>query len=73
LIEVDFSESDLSGSSFYNCDLHGAVFDQTNLEHVDFSSAMNFTIDPSLNKIKNAKFSMEGLPGLLSKFGIQVS
>jgi fluoroquinolone resistance protein len=73
LIETDFTECDLSGANFQDCDLLGAVFDQTNLENVDFCSPNNFIIEPDKNKLKNAKFSVEGLPGLLTKFGIQVS
>jgi fluoroquinolone resistance protein len=73
LLEVDFAECDLNGVVFNNCDLSGAVFYQSNLEGVDFRTALNFTINPDENRMKNSKFSLEGLPGLLTKFGIQVS
>ena len=72
LVESDFSECDLTASNFQNCDLTGAVFYQTNLERADFSTAVNYIIDPEKNKMKNAKFSVDGLPGLLTKFGIQI-
>lgn len=50
--EVDFSESDLTGSSFHYCDLNQAIFDQTNLEQVDFRDAYNITLSPNKNKLK---------------------
>jgi fluoroquinolone resistance protein len=72
LQEVDFSETDLSGSLFENCDLQRAVFDGTNLEKVDFSSSFNFSIDPEKNRIKKARFSNQGLSGLLDKYNIEI-
>lgn len=68
--EGDFSECDLSGSTFQNTDLLHSVFNQTKLNRVDFSSAYNFCIDPELNNIKGAKFSIHGLTGLLDKHEI---
>ncbi|MCW3075998.1 MAG: pentapeptide repeat-containing protein [Bacteroidetes bacterium] len=68
--EVDFSQADLSGSFFINCDLSRAVFDGTNLEKSDLRTSYNFTIDPERNKIKKARFSNAGLAGLLGKYDI---
>jgi len=70
--EIDFSESDLSQSVFNHCDLQGAIFNQCNLEKADFSEAYNYSIDPRRNKLKQAKFSKEGLAGLLDAFEIKV-
>ena len=72
LHEVDFTETDLTASEFENCDLMGAIFGYTILEKVDFSTSVNFSIDPDLNRIKKAKFSMQGLTGLLDKYDIQI-
>lgn len=72
LLEADFTEADLTGAHFTDCDLNGTVFYMSNLEGTDFRSALNYSFDPALNKVKKAKFSMEGLPGLLSKFDIEV-
>jgi fluoroquinolone resistance protein len=72
LLEVDFSLADLSGASFLGSELSGAVFDQTNLEKVDFREAENYRIDPETNRIKSARFDLEGLPGLLGKYGIKI-
>jgi uncharacterized protein YjbI with pentapeptide repeats len=72
LQEVDFSETDLSGSAFENCDLAKATFDQTNLEKADFRTSYNYSIDPELNRIKKAKFSLSGIIGLLNRYDIDV-
>ena len=72
LHEVDFSEADLSGSIFDNCDLTRAIFESTILEKTDFRTSYNFSIDPAINKMKKARFSMQGLPGLLEKFDLQI-
>lgn len=72
LQEVDFSESDLSNSSFDNCDLLQAVFDSSVLEKADFRTAINFAINPERNKIKKARFSFQGLPGLLQYLDISI-
>jgi uncharacterized protein YjbI with pentapeptide repeats len=70
LQEVDFSESDLSHSTFDNCDLSMATFDNSNLEKVDFRAAFNYNISPERNRIKKAKFSSQGLAGLLLHYDI---
>lgn len=72
LHESDFTEADLSNASFDSCDLMGVIFDNTNLEKADLRTSFNYTIDPALNKIKKAKFSTEGLAGLLSKYDIEI-
>ena len=68
--EADFSETDISESVFLNCDLAGAVFDNTNLEKSDLRTSYNYSIDPENNRIKRAKFSFPGVMGLLDKYGI---
>ena len=70
LREADFTECDLTESVFHNCDLLHAVFERTNLEKVDFRTANNYAINPNTNRIKKAKFSLAGLPGLLSMYNI---
>jgi len=71
--EVDFTQADLSGALFKECDLLKAVFQNTVLEKTDFRSAYNYALDPEMNRIKKAKFSREGLPGLLHKYSIDIS
>ena len=72
LSEVDFTETDLAGSYFDNCDLSGARFERTILEKADLRTARNYSIDPELNKIKKAKFSIHGIAGLLDKYDIEI-
>lgn len=72
LQEVDFANADLSGATFDNCDLTGATFENTILEKTDFRTAYNYAFDPEKNKIKKAKFSREGLVGLLAKYDIEI-
>jgi uncharacterized protein YjbI with pentapeptide repeats len=72
LSEVDFTEADLTNSALENCDLERAIFDRTILEKVDFRTSFLFSIDPTINRIKKAKFSRNGLSGLLDKFHIEI-
>jgi uncharacterized protein YjbI with pentapeptide repeats len=72
LNETDFTESDLTGSVFDNCDLTGATFEQTIIEKADFRTSYNYSIDPEINRIKKAKFSLPGVVGLLNKYDIQI-
>lgn len=69
---ADFTQADLSKSKFYNCDFSDAVFANTNVGGVDFSTSKNFTIDPTLNNVKKAKFLAADLAGLLTRFDIIV-
>lgn len=70
--ETDFTECDLQGSVFDECDFSGAIFGRTNLEKADFRTSFNYSIDPEMNKIKRARFSLLGLGGLLDKYDIAV-
>lgn len=72
LQETDFAEADLTSAVFDNCDLNAAIFDQTILEKADFRSAFHYSIDPELNKIKQAKFSLAGISGLLNKYDLEL-
>jgi fluoroquinolone resistance protein len=72
LEEADFTETVLSGSLFDGCDLTSATFDDTNLEKVDFRTSVNYSIDPEKNYVRNAKFSLQGIKGLLGKYDIDI-
>jgi uncharacterized protein YjbI with pentapeptide repeats len=72
LQETDFSEADLTGAMFDNCNLTNATFAQTNLEKADLRTSYNYSIDPENNRLKKAKFSMEGVIGLLDKYDIEI-
>jgi uncharacterized protein YjbI with pentapeptide repeats len=73
LRETDLSGADLSGASFAGCDLGGAVFDGTILEGADMRTAQHYSIDPATNKIRKARFTRDGLEGLLHRSGIIIS
>jgi fluoroquinolone resistance protein len=70
---VDFAGADLALSSFLNCDLQNSVFNKSNLTGADFSTSFNIIIDPELNSIRNAKFSIDSLPGLLLKYNLEIT
>src|ERR1700761_156622 len=72
LKEVTFTRANLSGSKFDNCNLNETVFRETDLSSVDFSSSYNYLIDPEVNKMTKAVFSMNGVAGLLYKYGIKI-
>lgn len=72
LQDTDFASCDLTGATFDNCDLSNSIFDNTNIEKADFRTSLNFNIDPDINKLKKAKFSISGIPGLLSKYDIEI-
>lgn len=72
LKEVDFTETDLTGALFEKCDMDSAIFKNTILKKADFRTSFNFSIDPQINNIQQAKFSLRGLPGLLEKYKIEV-
>ena len=72
LKEVDFAEADLQQVLFQDCDLYGTIFVNSILEKADFRSARNFNLDPDLNKMKKAKFSVTNLSGLLYKHNLDI-
>jgi len=69
---VDFSECDLTGAIFDECDLSRATFDRTTLVKVNFRTSYNFSIDPEINLLKKAKFSLTNISGLLDKYDIEI-
>ena len=68
--EVNFTNADLSKSLLINCDLYEALFAKTNLSGVDFTNSINFSIDPEINNLKNAKFLSQDLFRLLTRHNI---
>lgn len=72
LYEADFSEADLTAASFAKSDLERSTFHRTNLEKADFETAINYQLDPEMNVLTNARFSKNGLAGLLKKFGLEI-
>lgn len=72
LKETDWNETDITEAVFDNCNLELATFYRANLEKADFRTAYNFSINPNNNRMKKAKFSLSGLPGLLAEYDIVI-
>jgi len=72
MVETDLTEADFTDAQFVNCNLNRAFFNRTILKNADLRTSYNFIIDPDINNLKKARFSMQGLPGLLAKFDIRI-
>jgi len=72
LEETNFSEATLVEANFSGSNLVGAIFDRTNLERADFTSASGYSINPAINRIRKAKFSLPEVVGLLHSYDIEV-
>lgn len=72
LKEVSFVGAKLKQSDFEKCDLSGTIFNDTDLSECNFTTAKNFQIDPQFNLLKKARFSLNGIPGLLEKYDIKI-
>ncbi|MGI8549249.1 MAG: pentapeptide repeat-containing protein [Dehalococcoidia bacterium] len=70
--EVDFSGADLTGATCAGTDFSASTFLHTNLEKADFGGARNYTIDPTANRIKGAKFTLPEALSLLRSFDIRI-
>jgi fluoroquinolone resistance protein len=72
LNEASFVETNLTMAKFMDCELDKAVFDRANLEKADFSTSRNYAINPEINKLKKARFSLPDVVGLLSHLDIVI-
>lgn len=72
LKETDFVEADLTECDFGRSDLSGAVFERSKLDKADFRGALHYAIDPEVNSVKKARFSRDGLHGLLGKYQLRI-
>jgi uncharacterized protein YjbI with pentapeptide repeats len=72
LQDTDFAEADLTAVVFDDCNLAQAAFDRTILEKADFRTSYNYYIDLEINRVKKAKFSIDGVVGLLAKYDILI-
>jgi uncharacterized protein YjbI with pentapeptide repeats len=70
--EVNFNETDLSGSSLRYTDFEGAMFAHTNLTETDMSKAENYSIDPLQNTLKKTRFSLPEALSLLYSLDIEI-
>jgi len=71
-MEVDFTQSNMSNSTFDNGNLMNAIIENSILEYCDFRTAYNYRIDVDNNYIKKAFFSLPEVSGLLHKYDITI-
>ncbi len=67
-VDVDLTESDFDGS-----DLAGTSFRECQLQKVDFSGARGLLLDPTKNRVKDARVSLEAAALLAASFGLRVA
>ncbi len=72
LHNVDFSDADLSAADITNTTFDNCVFRNTNLTKANFRYATGYFIDPTLNKVKGARFSSPEVLNLLAGFDIVI-
>ena len=72
LRETSFVGTHLKQATFEKCDLQGAIFNESDLTECNFITATNYQIDPQFNVLKKARFSLQGIPGLLEKYDIKI-
>jgi fluoroquinolone resistance protein len=69
-LDVDFRQADLSEADFAGTDLSQSLFGDTNLSQADLSRACNYDIDPGLNVLRQARFSLPEALSLLHSMDI---
>jgi len=72
LLENLLNLLNLRSANFSGADLDGTLFNGTNLELANLRSAINYSINPELNRIRKAKFSMPEAVKLLDFFEIEI-
>lgn len=65
--EINFTSADFSGSEFRE-----TIFHQCSLEKANFKNAKGYSIDPSVNKLKEAHFSQPEVMSFLAYLGIKI-
>ncbi|PJE45552.1 MAG: hypothetical protein CUR34_11940 [Sediminibacterium sp.] len=68
----DFSAADLTAAVLDHCNLAQVIFERTILDKANLTTAYHFLIDPAVNSINKTRFSLDGLPGLLSRYNIVI-
>ncbi len=72
LKEVDFTEADLSKASFKESMLTGSHFRNTKLTKANFQLATNYHINPKINEITKAQFTLPEAVNLLESMDIEL-
>lgn len=71
--ECHFNDTFLVEADFRECDLQGSLFHHADLSKADFRDAKNYSIDPQLNFLKKARFSVPDALSLLNFFDIEIT
>ena len=69
---TDFDNCEMKGCDFSGTKFEKTSFHNCNLEKSDFSKSIGYQIDPSTNKLKEAKFSIPEAISFLSYLGIKL-
>lgn len=72
LSHADFSCATCKACLFSECNLNNARFEDSILDNSDFSTALDFVIDPMKNSIKNAIFIHQNILGLVQGLPIKI-
>ncbi len=81
IVSLSATDSELKLASFHNCSLIGVhwgellpatQFHQCDLRKADFRGASGYQIDPSANRMKQAKFSYPEVLNLLDSLAIEI-
>ena len=70
--ENHFTNTTLSGADFSDVELSGTLFHNCDLSKANFSTATRYDINPLTNQIKKARFSLPEAVGLLRGFDITI-
>ncbi len=70
--ECRFDDCHLAGACFHGVPLGRSSFTRCDLERADFRDARAYAIDPSDNKLKDARFSFPDVVALLDSIGIRI-
>jgi uncharacterized protein YjbI with pentapeptide repeats len=70
--ETHFAHANLSEARFSGSDLQGSTFHNTKLSKANFVGAINYSINPLTNSLKQARFSQPEVLTLLDHLGIVI-
>jgi uncharacterized protein YjbI with pentapeptide repeats len=73
LTESTFNECDLVDTDFSHSELSGATIDQCVLTRANFTTAGGVFIDPTRNRVKDARVGVDGAAGVAMSFGMVVA
>jgi uncharacterized protein YjbI with pentapeptide repeats len=70
--ECDFYKANLENSNFENSNLEGSIFEGTTLIKANLKNAKNYIINPNMNEIRGAIFSIPEVLTLLKPLQITI-